>query len=276
MRIGGTARYFAELLTKEDVREALAFATQKNIRLVPLGSGSNTIFDDAEIHALVVRVKHETVTVDSNRIVVGTGKNLPMLINELAVLGLNLSALTGIPGTVGGAIFGNAGQGPKGMWIDTFIESVTVCIDGEWKEYTKSACEFAYRESIFKHHPSATPPLLWEATFVVPSGEPTQIQKTVQELLQKRIETQPHVKTAGSCFKAVQETPAWKLIDTAGLRGYKIGGIEISPKHANFLINVGEAKFSDAVEIVEKVRATVAEPLEVEMRFIKEDGTLKF
>src|SRR5688572_22490480 len=110
MRIGGTARAFAQVKTKEEVEQACAFALEEGLPLVLLGGGSNTIFAQGTIDALVVRVKHDEVHVDGARARVGAGKILAMLINELATKSLDLSALTGIPGTVGGAVFGNAGQ----------------------------------------------------------------------------------------------------------------------------------------------------------------------
>ncbi len=273
MRIGGNAKYYAEMRTKEDVEEAVKLSIQHNVPLLPLGSGSNTIFSEGTINALVVQLKHDTVKVEGNTVTVGAGKNLAMLINELGKLGLDLSALTGIPGTIGGAVFGNAGQGPKGIWLDSFVESVTAYIDGQWKTFSKADCHFRYRESMFKDHGKA---VIWETVLKVPSGDPVAIKANVEALLKKRIETQPHLKTAGSCFKAIGGTPAWQLIDAAGLRGHKVGGVEISPKHANFLINVGEAKYTDAVAVVETVKQKVPEGLEVEMRFIEPDGSLKF
>jgi UDP-N-acetylmuramate dehydrogenase len=281
MRIGGTARYFAELLTTKDCEEACTFVFEKHIPLIPLGSGSNTIFSDAEINALVVQVKYADVTVDTQTVTVGAGKNLPMLVNELAGSGLDLTALTGIPGTVGGAIFGNAGQGPKGIWIDSFVESVTV-FDGEWKTLPKSECGFGYRESRFKSSPLPAGEglgvgvIIWEATLKIPKADPIVIKANIESLVKKRIETQPHVKTAGSCFKAVGGTPAWQLIDAAGLRGLKVGGVQVSEKHANFLLNVGEATYADAVRVVEAVKAKVSEELDVEMRFTEPDGSVRF
>lgn len=274
MRIGGTARFFAELRTSDDVEEAVRFAEAKKIPLIPLGSGSNTIFADGIINAFVVQILHAEVSLHHDLVTVGAGKNLAMLINELALKGLDLSALTGIPGTVGGAIFGNAGQGPKGIWIDHFVEDVRMYIDGVWKTFPRSACGFGYRESAFKHH--STPVLLYEVRLKVPAAETGHIQSTVQSLLSKRIETQPHLKTAGSCFKAVGGVPAWQLIDAVGLRGHRIGGIEISTKHANFLTNAGEGSYADAVKLVEEVQQKIPERLDVEMRFVEPDGTLRF
>lgn len=272
MRIGGVASYFGDIVTKTDAEEALRFSLEKKLPFLPLGSGSNTIFCD-EVHALVVQVKHAAVTVSGDIVTVGSGKNLAMLVSEIGAQGLDLSALTGIPGTIGGAIFGNAGQGPKGIWIDSFVESVTI-YDGAWKTLSKSECHFRYRESAFKD--STKPLLIWEVVLRVPKNDPAVVKNNVDALLKKRIETQPHVKTAGSCFKAVGGTPAWQMIDAVGLRGHKVGGIEISQKHANFLINAEEGTYSDAVKIVETVKQKIPEHLEVEMRFVESDGSLRF
>ena len=289
MRIGGTARYFAELATKEDVEEAYAFVQKNSLPLIVLGSGSNTIFADGEINALIVRIASQGWSMENSAtsatITVSSGNNLPMLINELAKEGLDLSSLTGIPGTVGGAIFGNAGQGPKGIWMDHYVESVTM-FDGEWKTLTKEQCKFRYRESVWK---DATPsvaedrdlplrmvPIIWSATLTIPYGDPLTIKATIEHLLQKRIETQPHQRTAGSCFKAVGDTPAWQLIDAVELRGYKSGSVMVSEKHANFLIGEKGATFEDAVNVVNTVKEKIPEKLEVEMRFIKPDGSLAF
>lgn len=286
MRIGGIAQYYAELKTKDDVEAAWAFAMERDVPVVVLGSGTNTVFADGLIRALVIRIAADTVkylpmedlkteNCQLQTIEVHAGANLPMLLSECAKKGLDLSPLTGIPGTVGGAIFGNAGQGPGGIWIDRFVRSVTAFVDGGWRTFAREECDFGYRESSFKHGPDAAP-VIWEAILDVPQGEPGAIEAEIERLLQKRIATQPHARTAGSIFKAHGTVPAWKLIDTAGLRGLSIGGAAISEQHANFLINKGSATFADAKAVIERVRETVDEPLDVEMRFIEEDGGLSF
>ena len=280
MRIGGTAKYYCELQTKDDVITAEKFAAEKNIPMILLGGGANMVFADGTINALVARISASDVAIqqpttnNQQLIAVEAGKNLPQLINELAEQGLDLSPLTGILGTVGGAIFGNAGQGPTGIWIDQYVESVDVFTAGEWKTFNKTDCGFSYRESIFKTISPA--PIIWSVVLNVPTKDPVEIKAEVDRLLQKRIDTQPHVKTAGSCFKAVGGQPAWQLIDEAGLRDTAVGGIHISPKHANFLINDGEGTFEDAVAVVNTIQEGTPDDLEVEMRFVKEDGTLEF
>ncbi len=281
MRIGGQARLFSILKTENDVEHAVTIATQKQLPLILLGNGSNTIFNDGITNAFVARIGNDAVTVDGTTVRVGAGKNLAMLVNELAEKGLDLSPLTGIPGTIGGAIFGNAGQGPKGTWIDSYVVSSTVFINNTWKTLTKEECCFGYRESIFKRltknlNKWLIMPIIWEVTLTIPSGNTTAIKTEIERLLQVRMETQPHVKTAGSCFKAVGDVPAWKLIDAAGLRGYRVGGVQIAEKHANFLLNTDDATYADAKVLVKKVRSTITEPLNVEMRFIEPDGSLAF
>lgn len=279
MHIGGTARYFAELKTKEDVEDAWAFSRTKNCALFVLGAGSNTIFADGEINALIAQIKNDGCLIEGDSVRVGAGMNLASLVAKLADAGLDLSPLTGIPGTVGGAIFGNAGQGPTGIWIDSFVESVTVFEDGTWKTMPRSECGFGYRESAFKVSGirNQESGIIWETTLNVPNGDPAMIKARIEEMLKKRAQAQIAARTAGSCFKAAGDVPAWKLIDAAGMRGLKIGGVQISQKHANFLVNSeNKGTFADAVAIVDQVKKTITVPLEVEMRFVGEDGKIRF
>ncbi len=280
MRIGGQARYYGDMQVTGDAEEAVAFAKEKKIPLIILGNGANTVFADGVIEALVVRIKNDSVVIldhertDMCTVTVSGGKNLPMLINELAAKGWDMSPLTGIPGTLGGAIVGNAGQGAGGIWLDRYVRDVTVYTEGTWRKFSKQECWFEYRESVFKH--LKEPAIIWEATLEVPAGDPGAIKAEIERLLQKRIETQPHLKTAGSCFKTVGDTPAWKLVDAAGLRGFKVGDVEVAEKHANFLLNKGKATYDDAKKIVEEIRKKVPVHLEVEMRFVEPDGSLAF
>jgi UDP-N-acetylenolpyruvoylglucosamine reductase len=294
LRIGGKARYYVELRSKEDCAEAVQFADGKNVPLIVLGGGSNTIFADGTIEALIVRIKAEEMKYHPERcrgltrVEVNAGKNLANLINELAEENLDLSPLTGIPGTVGGAIYGNSGQGFGGIWTNTYVESVDVLVDSEWKSFTNEQCRFSYRSSAWKQKYQARrsdgqsssrrrSTIIWSCTLGVPSRPKEEIKAEIDHLLKKRIETQPHVKTAGSCFLILsKETPAWKLIDAAGLRGQKIGGIMVSEKHANFLINERNATFEDAKKMVRKIQTSVKAPLQVEMRFVNENGESEF
>lgn len=273
MKIGGTARYYAELLSKEDVEEAVKFARENKLPLITFGGGANTVFADGEINALVVRMKADKSEINGNTVTVQAGKIMGSFLNELAENNLDLSSLTGIPGTVGGAIFGNAGQGAGGIWIDSFVQSVTAYVDGTWKTFTKEECHFSYRESGFKE--MSGPVIIWEVVLQIPSRPKDEVKAEIERLLQKRIETQPHIKTAGSCFKSLPDgTPAWKLIDAAGLRGTTIGGVQIAEKHANFLLNTGGGTFEDVAKITALVKEKVPEIASIEMRLFQPDGTL--
>jgi UDP-N-acetylenolpyruvoylglucosamine reductase len=275
MRIGGTARFYAEVHSQDDVEFAYRFATQHSIPLIVLGGGSNTIFANAEIDALVIRIKADGATwIDgTGQVRVQAGKILAVLVNEAADRGYDLSSMTGILGSVGGALFGNAGMGHGGIWIDRFVREVKAFKGGEWKTYTPEECHFSYRESGFKHNNE--PVILWETLLEIPAGDTTAIKAEIDRLLKKRIETQPHIKTAGSCFKSLPDgTPAWKLIDAAGLRGLQVGGVQVAEKHANFLLNVGNATFEDALEITKRIKEKVPQIAAVEMRFYDPKGNI--
>ncbi len=271
MKIGGSARYFAEISTKEDVEEAQRFAKKKDVPLIVLGAGCNTVFADGTIDALVVQVKTSELFFMEDQVTASSGIALASLITACADHDLDLSALTGIPGTLGGAIVGNAGQGPQGTWINSFIVSVCAFVDGDWKYFEPEECDFGYRESIFKTLPHA---IVWTATLRLPQKPKEKILGNVQELLEKRIASQPHRSTAGSCFKAIDGTPAWKLIDEAGLRGLTVGGIQINEKHANFLINANHGTFTDLLSLIETVRDKVPALDGIEMRLYGEDGEI--
>ncbi len=273
MRIGGKARWYADVVTQADAEEAVQFAKEKNVPLIVLGGGSNTVFADGEINALVIRLKNDKMTVDGNLVRVEAGKILASLLNDLAKANLDLSTLTGIPGTLGGALFGNAGQGPLGIWLNTYVRHVTVLLDGQWRTLTREECDFRYRESLFKD--TDTPPIIWEAELEVPSRPEAEVKAEIERLLKKRFETQPHIKTAGSCFKALPDgTPAWKLIEAAGLRGHTEGGVQIAKKHANFLLNVGNATFDDLIRMTTLIKKNVPQIAGIEMRLYGNDGKL--
>lgn len=269
MRIGGSARYYAELHTQGEVEEAWHFAQEKGIPMIALGAGSNTIFADGTIEALVVRVLARNIEVNGNTVRVEAGAPLATLVTQLAQRGLDLSALTGIPGTIGGAVFGNAGQGPQGIWLDHYIQTVVVFVEGEWKTLAREECDFRYRESVFKRMHF---PLIWKATLSIPSRKTEEIEQDIKLLLQKRTVAQPFSRTAGSCFKATNEGPAWKLIEAAGLKGFQVGDLRVSDKHANFLINTGKGTFADARTLITTIRERTQAPLELEMRFVDELG----
>lgn len=282
MRIGGDARWFAELKTTQDSEEAWKFAREKGIPMIVLGSGSNTIFADGTIEAIVVHIGANSIEASGNTVRVEAGVALAAVVTQLAKRGLDLSPLTGIPGTVGGAIFGNAGQGPQGLWLDHYVQTVTIFSEGEWKTLSREECNFSYRESIFKHWPTQNSklkthdsPIIWKTTLRVPSRAAAEIEQDIGAFLKKRTIAQPRLRTAGSCFTALSDgTPAWKLIEATGLKGSKIGDVQVSEQHANFLINTGSATFEDFCKTVKRIRESVAQPLHLEMRLFGKDGRI--
>ncbi|MBI5156027.1 FAD-binding protein [Candidatus Peregrinibacteria bacterium] len=228
---------------------------------------------------MVVRVLADRLTIEPMAnsqqpmsLTVEAGKILATLINECAANNLDLSPLAGIPGTVGGAIVGNAGQGAKGIWIGTYVDHVTVLLGGEWRTYPVGACGFRYRDSVFKMLPGC---IVWEAVLTPPPRPKVEVLTEVEHLLKKRFETQIHGKTAGSCFKSLPDgTSAWQLIDAAGLRGLRCGDVQISEKHANFLLNAGTGTFRDVLSVIGTVREKEPRLAEIEMRLYGKDGCI--
>lgn len=272
MRIGGEARYYAELLTKADAEAAQAFAREKKLPLIALGGGANTVFADGTIDALVVRVTASAVRVEGKRVTAEAGVPLATLINDCAAQNLDLSPLSGIPGSVGGAIVGNAGQGANGVWFGTYVDHVTALLGGEWRTYPVGACGFQYRDSVFKALPGC---IVWDAILTPPTRPRVEVLAEVERLIKKRFETQIHGKTAGSCFKSLPDgMSAWQLIDSAGLRGLRCGDVQISEKHANFLLNAGTGTFRDVLSVIETVREKEPQLAEIEMRLYGRDGCI--
>jgi UDP-N-acetylmuramate dehydrogenase len=272
MKIGGEARWFAELTTKADAEEAQRFAKEKKLPLIVLGGGANTVFADGLVEALVVRITADKLEIKSSNVLVESGKILATLINDCASKNLDLSPLTGIPGTVGGAIVGNAGQGPKGIWMNAFVTSVTALVNGAWETFSNADCNFRYRESVFKTMPGV---IVWGTALHVPSKPEMEIRAEIEQLLKKRFAAQPSQRTAGSCFKATKEgKPAWQLIEAAGLRGLRIGGVQVSEKHANFLLNIDHGTFEDVLSITKKIRENVPDIEGIEMRLYDRNGEI--
>ena len=266
MRIGGKARYYADILTRKDVEEAWRFASAATtpgsslpsaslpgIPLIVLGGGSNTVFADGVVNALVVRLKNDGMTVDGNIINVGAGKILASLINDLAKHSLDLSTLTGIPGTIGGAVIMNAGC--HGATISDVVEEVcTLMPNGEMRTRHSAECAFGVRHSVFQHESE----LILSARLALAPGAVRTIRERMQRHITERRARQPlQYANCGSVFRNPPKDVAWKLIAEAGLRGLWCGGAQVSEKHTNFIVNRNGATAADIVALVDIVQREV-------------------
>jgi UDP-N-acetylmuramate dehydrogenase len=253
-KIGGKAKFFAEPKSIAEIKELFLFCRKNNEKFFILGNGSNVLFGDDGFDGLVIKIgKH-----------FASGKSLHALIQSAVEQGLGgIEKLDGIPGTVGGAIFMNAGA--HGQQISDCIKSViSVTIYGEIVTRTNEDCKFSYRSSVFKMLDEII--LSAEFDFIPMSKEI--INKNRKEVLAWRREKQPlKYPNAGSVFKnptenlslATSRLSAGYLIDSCGLKGYKVGDAQVSELHANFIVNRGKATAEDVKALIKKIIQSVKE-----------------
>lgn len=269
LHVGGEARYVITATSEEEIREALKFARDKSLPFFILGKGSNTVFSDDGFPGVVIIMANRSVTVEGQLVTAGAGVFMRMLVTKALEAGLTgLEELAGIPGTVGGAVRGNAGT-----WqteIKDVLESTEVLRPkgNDWEKVLMKPheCEFGYRHSIFKLHPDW---IVLSATFRATPGDTAAGAKLVQKDLEQRHTKQPYTApSAGSVFKnpdKVNGIFSGKLIEEAGLKGTRIGGAQISEKHGNFIINVEKATAADVIALVRLAQKTVKEKFGVEL-----------
>jgi len=247
-RIGGSAKLFAEPKSIGEIAELL----KTGERIFILGCGSNVLFDDDGFDGLVIKIGNNYLA----------GKTLHSLIQKAANQNLGgIEKLEGIPGSVGGAIYMNAGA--HGQQISDCIKSVTyITQSGEIKTRTKEECKFSYRSSVFKNE------IIISAEFDFVDMPKEIINKNRKEVLAWRKEKQPlQYPNAGSIFKNQPSKSAGALIDSCGLKGYRVGDAQVSELHANFIVNRGNATSKDVktlmniiIQEVEKNHGVILEP----------------
>ncbi len=260
-KLGGPARYFVECYKVEDVQRAVRFAIDKNLPILPLGAGSDILVSDRGFYGVVIRTFHlrKTKIVD-DRVYLGSGEPLPKVAKDLSKEGLSgFEYMVGIPGTIGGGIAKNAGA--HGKEIKDILRKVWVVdAEGEVREISANDINLRYRDSDISKFG-----IIVEAEFNLTSDDPRNIQLRMSEFIKYREDTQPWKnRTAGCMFKNPKDYYAGKLIEEAGLKGFRIGGVKVSEKHANFFENIGGTA-DDAIKLIEYVRKRVYEVFKIEL-----------
>ncbi|MBS0615456.1 MAG: UDP-N-acetylmuramate dehydrogenase [Verrucomicrobia bacterium] len=265
--IGGPARYFCEAVSVEDLSEALEHCHQNNIPFFILGKGSNTLFDDRGFDGMVILNKIFHMEQKGSVVEVGAGYSFSLLGVQTARKGWSgLEFASGIPGSVGGAIYMNAGA--SGGETFTTLSTVTfVDVYGEVHIYPKESLKWGYRFSSFQNMKGAIAAARFELS---PSEEARKKQLSIVDY---RTKTQPYgAMSAGCVFRNPVPQSAGALIEKCGLKGFRIGGAEVSTLHANFLINSGGASAADILALAHHVKEVVKEKtgadLEMEVRVI--------
>ena len=252
-RIGGPADIFVMPASMEDVKQSIDYARANNIFYYVMGNGSNLLAADSGIRGIVIRIGKEMsdVEFDGESVKAQAGASLSRLSRLAAECGLSgLEYGAGIPGAVGGAVVMNAGSGGQDT-SQIFVSAKILNGEGKVAEVGSGDSGFAYRSSRFKHSGE----IVLEASLRLRRGEPAAIKEKMRELLRKRRETMPlNFPSAGSIFKNPEGDFAGRLIEQAGCKGMRIGDAQVSDLHANWIVNLGQAKASDVLELISNVQ----------------------
>ena len=271
-KIGGPAQLIVQPQTEQQLCSAAALCKEQAVRYYLLGNGSNILFADEGFAGVVLDVSAlgSDIAVEGNMLTAGAGVRLTALCRAALEHGLSgLEFAYGIPGTVGGAVYMNAGAyGGEMKDVLTVVRYLTA--EGEVVQASAAELDLSYRHSIFEENGGC----ILSAQFALQPGNAADIRAKMDELMAKRVDKQPLDKpSAGSTFKRPAGAFAAALIDQCGLRGFRHGGAAVSDKHCGFVVNLGGATCADVLALCDEVRAIVKEKtgyeLEKEIRVVK-------
>lgn len=272
-RIGGRADYFVSPTETEQIRKIIELCRRENMPWYVIGNGSNLLVSDHGFRGVIIRLfkNYAGLRIEGEQIFVQAGALLSRTANAALQEGLTgFEFAAGIPGTIGGAMVMNAGA--YGGEMKDITESVTVLTpEGELLTLKREELEMGYRTSLIARKGY----LVLEAVLKLTRGNQEQIKEKMADLRQRRISKQPlEYPSAGSTFKRPQGYFAGKLIMDAGLRGFQVGGAQVSEKHCGFVVNTGDATAEDVLELIRqvsaKVKALEGVTLEPEVRLLGE------
>ena len=268
-KAGGIAEAIVTPKSVDKLIELLKLLKENNVNFKILGNGSNLIFSDKPYKDILIKLSElDHCEIKDTVVKVGAGHSLISLALKTARMGLTgMEFATGIPGTVGGAVYMNAGAYKSDMGY--IVSEVTLLTpDFEVIKMYNKELNFKYRSSFLQKNPGY---ICLDATIVLKKGNKNVIKALIEERRQKRLMTQPlEFPSAGSVFRNPDGDYAWRLIDVCGLKGYSIGGAEVSKKHANFVINKGNATGKDIHDLIIYVQKKVKEETGVELKIEQE------
>jgi UDP-N-acetylmuramate dehydrogenase len=258
--IGGPAEFFFEARSEADLDRAVSLAFREKYPFYVIGGGSNVLFDDEGFRGLIIRNRLEGISREGGRLAVLSGTLLAAVLRETLSGGLSgLEFLAGIPGTVGGAIYGNAGA--FGSCLGDFLETATLLAPGGGRtEVGREALGFGYRDSALKRNGA----VVLKAVLLSSPGDKNTSEARIREVLEHRRQKHPPWGTAcaGSYFKnpwppGGDRLPAGRLLEQAGARGLAVGDAAVYEKHCNFIINRGNARSRDVLLLAEELKELV-------------------
>ena len=274
-KIGGPAEIYIKITSIEELQKVLEFAKRENIKITILGNGSNVLVSDKGIKGIVIKTNLKDINIENK-----DSKNVEVTVSDAVPIGFlaqkflkeeitGFEELSGIPGTIGGAILMNAGA--HGKEIKDIVTEVTAMdYNGRIFNFTNEEAEFTYRHSKFSNGEY----IILQAKMLLQKGSKEEIKAKMDEYAQYRKEKQPiEYPSAGSTFKRGTDFITAKLIDEAGLKGYSIGGAKVSEKHAGFIINTGDATAKDVLDlaryVTDKVYEKFGKKIEFEIKILE-------
>lgn len=271
-QIGGPAALFCMPHTAQQLVQAIGLCREEGVRTYILGNGSNLLFSDHGFDGVVVSTRslEPKIRVEGDRIIAGAGVSLKQVCEEAACYSLTgLEFAYGIPGSLGGAVYMNAGA-YGGETRDVLLEVEFLDEAGQIRSLPVSQLELGYRTSIF----ARTGWCVLRATLQLHPGDSVQIQQKMDDLMNRRRQKQPlEYPSAGSAFKRPEGAFAGSLIEQCGLRGFRVGDAAISEKHCGFIVNLGHASCADVLELArqvsERVQRETGFVLEKEIRVVE-------
>lgn len=259
-KIGGPADVFIKVDNIEELKEILDLSKKNQIPLTIIGNGSNLLVTDKGIRGITAKLNLKDIEIknENNKQIIKVEAGVPVGLLAQKLLKEEITGfeeLSGIPGTIGGAVIMNAGA--HGKEIKDILKKVTAMdYDGNIYEFTNEECKFSYRNSKFQKEKY----IILQATLELEKGNSTEIKEKMDEYMQFRKEKQPiEYPNAGSTFKRGEDFVTAKLIDEAGLKGYKVGGAQVSEKHAGFIVNVDNATAKDVIELTDYIKEKIEE-----------------
>ena len=262
-KIGGKANYFYEAKKNENLIKAIKVAKKAQVPYFILGGGSNVLVSDSGFNGLVIRIQNTKYEIRDTTIRADAGVLLGKLVDESVKAGLTgLEWAVGIPGTVGGAVRGNVGA--FGTSVADIVENVKVLKMPELRimNYESRECKFGYRDSVFKHNKD----IILSIKLELKKGNKETSKRAIEEHLAYRKKHQPLLPSAGCIFKNTLDYSAGYLIEECGLKGKKIGKAMIFEKHGNFIVNTGNTKAGDVIELIKLCKEKVKEKLGIELK----------
>ena len=264
-KVGGPARIFLEPRGIEELKVALDYIRGHHLKHMVLGKGSDLLFSDSVYEGVIISLNAlNNVHYNGNIIKAQAGVGLIGLAYQSAKVGLSgFEFMGGIPGTIGGALYMNAGA-YKYCIADVFESCLILNENNEIITLNKEQMQFGYRHSVLQEHPEW---IILEGTFKMNVKDPHEIRAVLDKRKERRMSSQPwNFASAGSVFRNPEEKAAWQYVDEAGLRGYEIGGAQVSLKHSNFIVNNGYASAKDVLDLIHLVEKSVKDKFGVELK----------